>query len=512
MRPSDPELEAEARAWVEAVLGEPIGPGTLQEELKSGVALCRLVNILKPGSVGKVAAGCMPFKQMENIAQYLNASSALGVPAFESFQTVDLFEGKNMAAVVTNLHSLGRIAQKMPGYRGPALGVKLANANKRNFTAEQLAQAKAAPTFMGQGSHNGSHNGCLSHMPSDKVAPNIPGSDARSTADDLDPTQDHRSSRSSPLDSAEPSTTGAGSDVATAVEGEPEAAASAVEAEQALAQCSLSEPPFATATEDALPVPDVSASAESAAVPEAGATSTLAADTEAAADIAAECAVPAAATAQPAAPPAAAPQFTEPPVPAPAAGGATYVRYEDREAEDGAVSYGLDRELAAKAKAKYDPQLEAEARAWVEAVLGEALGPGTLQRELKSGEVLCRLINQIKPGSVGKVAASSMPFKQMENIAQYLNASSALGVPAFESFQTVDLFEGKNMAAVVTNLHSLGRRAQKVPGFTGPALGVKLADANKRNFTAEQMAQAKAAPTFMGQGSSQPASRAPDGY
>jgi hypothetical protein len=129
-RACDPELEAEARAWVEAVLGAPLGPGTLQEELKSGEALCRLANKIKPGSVGKVATGSMPFKQMENICQYLNASSALGVPAFESFQTVDLFEGKNMAAVVTNLHSLGRLAQRLPGYSGPALGVKLADANK----------------------------------------------------------------------------------------------------------------------------------------------------------------------------------------------------------------------------------------------------------------------------------------------------------------------------------------------------------------------------------------------
>ena len=48
--------------------------------------LCRLVNALKPGAVGKIASGTMPFKQMENIAQYLRACSALGVPAFETFQ------------------------------------------------------------------------------------------------------------------------------------------------------------------------------------------------------------------------------------------------------------------------------------------------------------------------------------------------------------------------------------------------------------------------------------------
>jgi hypothetical protein len=35
--------------------------------------------------------------------------------------------------------------------------------------------------------------------------------------------------------------------------------------------------------------------------------------------------------------------------------------------------------------------------------MGAPLGQGTLQEELKSGEVLCRLVNKIKPGSVGKV-------------------------------------------------------------------------------------------------------------
>jgi len=185
-----------------------------------------------------------------------------------------------------------------------------------------------------------------------------------------------------------------------------------------------------------------------------------------------------------------------------------YVTYESRAAEDGSVLYGLDRDLADKAKAKYDPRLEAEARTWIEAVLEEPLGTRSLQEELKSGEVLCRLANKIKPGVVAKISAMKMPFKQMENIANYLNACTALGMPTFESFQTVDLFENKNMLAVVTNLHSLGRRAQIVPGFTGPALGAKLADANKRNFTAEQLAEAKAAPTLMGKGSHGGASQA----
>ena len=54
-------------------------------------------------------------------------------------------------SVVTNLHSLGRIAQKN-GFSGPALGARLATEAKREFTDEQLQQAKGATTFFMKGS------------------------------------------------------------------------------------------------------------------------------------------------------------------------------------------------------------------------------------------------------------------------------------------------------------------------------------------------------------------------
>ena len=81
----------------------------------------------------------MPFKQMENINSYTDACRRLGVPEADLFDTVDLFEGKNMNAVVRNLHSLGRVAQQQ-GFSGPTLGARLATTNRRSFTAEQIAQ------------------------------------------------------------------------------------------------------------------------------------------------------------------------------------------------------------------------------------------------------------------------------------------------------------------------------------------------------------------------------------
>ena len=97
------------------------------------------------------------------------------------------------------------------------------------------------------------------------------------------------------------------------------------------------------------------------------------------------------------------------------------------EAGGGEVLYGLDKELAEKAAAKYDANADFACRMWIEAVTGEKLGESTLQEELKNGLVLCNLINCIKPGLVGKPSTSKMPFKQMENISMYLDGCTKLG-------------------------------------------------------------------------------------
>ncbi|KAJ3227674.1 hypothetical protein HK099_000778 [Clydaea vesicula] len=49
----------------------------------------------------------------------------------------------------------------------------------------------------------------------------------------------------------------------------------------------------------------------------------------------------------------------------------------------------LDRDLAAKQAAKYDPQREAEARTWIETVTGEKIG-GNFHESLKNGQLLCK--------------------------------------------------------------------------------------------------------------------------
>lgn len=121
---------------------------------------------------------------------------------------------------------------------------------------------------------------------------------------------------------------------------------------------------------------------------------------------------------------------------------------------------GMDRELAEKAAAKYDPKMEAEARKWIEAVTGTPLGEVSLQEALKSGITLCELANHIQPGCCKPPSKMAAPFKQMENIGNYLAACTKLGQRTHESFQTVALYEGQDMIAVLVQIHSLGRIAQ----------------------------------------------------
>ena len=111
--------------------------------------------------------------------------------------------------------------------------------------------------------------------------------------------------------------------------------------------------------------------------------------------------------------------------------------------------HGLDKDLTEKRASHYDPQREIQARQWLESITNNFDPTQTFQEWLKNGVVLCKLVNIImcdkKPI---KYSESKFPFKQMENIHFFLERIKDLGVPSFESFQTVDLFEAKNMNQV----------------------------------------------------------------
>jgi transgelin len=79
----DPGMADEAREWIEECLGESLPDADLAESLKDGVILCRLLNIVSPGST-KYKVSKMPFVQviclqytltkMENISRFLDGA------------------------------------------------------------------------------------------------------------------------------------------------------------------------------------------------------------------------------------------------------------------------------------------------------------------------------------------------------------------------------------------------------------------------------------------------------
>lgn len=162
--------------------------------------------------------------------------------------------------------------------------------------------------------------------------------------------------------------------------------------------------------------------------------------------------------------------------------------------------YGMDVAISRKLNSRYDPDAERQVLSWIQQLIGQQLPAGreNVQRALKNGHVLVALINavydrtsnlppraQALPRPI-KASSLSTPFKQMENIQKFLNACEAFGVTRDCLFQTVDLYEARNMAQVMATILQLGTECQR-NGFQGPTCGPKPSYANRRQFTDGQL-------------------------
>ncbi|PWS23285.1 hypothetical protein DKP78_13835, partial [Enterococcus faecium] len=145
---------------------------------------------------------------------------------------------------------------------------------------------------------------------------------------------------------------------------------------------------------------------------------------------------------------------------------------------------------------KYDNELEARLVEWIINQCGSGVGKPEggkmgFQVWLKDGSVLSELMNSLcsdKP--IKKIQRSEMAFKQMEQISQFLNAAERYGVTKTDMFQTVDLWEGKDLASVQRTLMAIGSIAvTKDDGmFKGnPDWFFKKAQENRRDFSDDQM-------------------------
>jgi len=164
----------------------------------------------------------------------------------------------------------------------------------------------------------------------------------------------------------------------------------------------------------------------------------------------------------------------------------------------------MDAELAAKQAAKFDSGSERQATQWIEAVTGESFNQMPFGDMLKDGMLLCKLINTIRPGTVKKINKMKMPFMQMENISNFLQGCRKIGVQDHDCFETVDLYEQKDLGVVVQCIMALGRAVQKnCKDWKGPVLGPKESDANVREFTEEQLKAGRGMISKVAMGSAQ---------
>ncbi|ELA41660.1 uncharacterized protein VICG_01293 [Vittaforma corneae ATCC 50505] len=138
---------------------------------------------------------------------------------------------------------------------------------------------------------------------------------------------------------------------------------------------------------------------------------------------------------------------------------------------------------------------EAEIKEWMAEILQEKLAEGPLSVVLRDGVVLCNMINAIlSKDAFAKIkcpSRSSLSFFQMENIAYFIEKARMLGVPDSENFQTIDLFEDKNIKQVYTCIYSLSRNLYKNGRTDIRVIGPKLVEKVSITFTKEQLDEAK---------------------
>lgn len=163
-------------------------------------------------------------------------------------------------------------------------------------------------------------------------------------------------------------------------------------------------------------------------------------------------------------------------------------------------SYGFSKHVQNKIEKKYEPDLEERLVEWIIAQCGQDVGrPESgrvgFQSWLKNGTVLSQLINSLyaddkKP--IKKIQTTDKAFKQMEQVSEFLKAAESYGVNKTDIFQTVDLWESKDLAAVQRTLMALGSIAvTKDDGYYrgDPNWFHKKAQENKREFTEQQLRQ-----------------------
>ncbi|PRP81726.1 hypothetical protein PROFUN_10826 [Planoprotostelium fungivorum] len=159
--------------------------------------------------------------------------------------------------------------------------------------------------------------------------------------------------------------------------------------------------------------------------------------------------------------------------------------------EDGIQLFGLDAELELKARAKRDPDFEMSLLEWIEETVNDSCThPLDFAESLKSGVMLCRMINVVSPNSVKKIDERNIPLVMIENINCYLRACWALNVPSSSLFVANDLYTKKNIPQVIANVFTVARLASCRSDWKGPIFQTKAASRELKQEQEEERGEA----------------------
>lgn len=137
------------------------------------------------------------------------------------------------------------------------------------------------------------------------------------------------------------------------------------------------------------------------------------------------------------------------------------------------ASSGMAGAVKAKQASKFDDDLAASMLEWIKTVSKEDISTkGTaenFQKTLKDGTVLCKFMNGLREGTVKKIQKPVGNFACMENINAFVEGCKTIGVGVEETFQSVDLFENRDLYSVIMCMMALGRKC-KTEGLPTPSV------------------------------------------
>ncbi|XP_064480020.1 myophilin-like [Ornithodoros turicata] len=118
----DSTKESQILMWIWNCL-EVVTTLDYEQFLKDGVALCKLMNHIKPGSItDEILPGGNFRERRRNIELFLRAIEKYGVPKHLLFKNEDLHLLQHLPRVTRCIFALGRLVDEDEDYTGPKLG------------------------------------------------------------------------------------------------------------------------------------------------------------------------------------------------------------------------------------------------------------------------------------------------------------------------------------------------------------------------------------------------------